>query len=37
MSSCALPAQVTGIGSPAVPIVGFVSGVLLLGEKARAL
>jgi drug/metabolite transporter (DMT)-like permease len=31
-----LPAQVTGISSLAVPIVGFVSGVLLLGEKPRA-
>lgn len=29
----ALPAQVTGISSLAVPIVGFVSGMLLLGEK----
>jgi drug/metabolite transporter (DMT)-like permease len=31
----ALPAQVTGISSLAVPIVGFVSGVLLLSEKPR--
>ena len=30
-----LPAQVTGISSLAVPIVGFVSGMLLLGEKPR--
>ena len=29
----ALPAQVTGISSLAVPIVGFASGMLLLGEK----
>jgi drug/metabolite transporter (DMT)-like permease len=31
----ALPAQVTGISSLAVPIVGFGSGMLLLGEKPR--
>ncbi len=31
----ALPAQVTGISSLAVPIVGFVSGMLLLGESPR--
>ncbi len=31
----ALPAQVTGISSLAVPIVGFGSGVFLLGEKPR--
>jgi len=31
----ALPAQVTGISSLAVPIVGFASGMLLLGEKPR--
>jgi drug/metabolite transporter (DMT)-like permease len=30
-----LPAQVTGISSLAVPMVGFVSGMLLLGEKPR--
>ncbi len=30
-----LPAQVTGISSLAVPVVGFVSGVLLLGERPR--
>ncbi len=29
----ALPAQVTGISSLAVPIVGFASGMLVLGEK----
>ena len=32
----ALPAQVTGISSLAVPIVGFASGMLVLGEKPRA-
>ncbi len=31
----ALPAQVTGISSLAVPIVGFGSGMLLLGERPR--
>ena len=31
----ALPAQVTGISSLAVPVVGFGSGMLLLGEKPR--
>lgn len=31
----ALPAQVSGISSLAVPIVGFVSGMLMLGEKPR--
>jgi drug/metabolite transporter (DMT)-like permease len=31
----ALPAQVAGISSLAVPIVGFVSGMLLLGETPR--
>jgi drug/metabolite transporter (DMT)-like permease len=31
----ALPAQVTGISSLAVPIVGFASGMLVLGEKPR--
>lgn len=31
----ALPTQVTGISSLAVPIVGFASGMLLLGEKPR--
>lgn len=30
-----LPAQVTGISSLAVPIVGFVGGVLILGEVPR--
>jgi drug/metabolite transporter (DMT)-like permease len=30
-----LPAQVTGISSLAVPVVGFVSGMLLLAEKPR--
>ncbi len=30
-----LPAQVTGISSLAVPVAGFVSGMLLLGEKPR--
>jgi drug/metabolite transporter (DMT)-like permease len=30
-----LPAQVTGISSLAVPIVGFVSGMVLLGETPR--
>ncbi len=30
-----LPAQVSGISSLAVPLVGFVSGVLLLGERPR--
>jgi drug/metabolite transporter (DMT)-like permease len=30
-----LPAQVTGISSLAVPIVGFISGVLVLGEVPR--
>jgi drug/metabolite transporter (DMT)-like permease len=30
-----LPAQVSGISSLAVPLVGFVSGVLLLGEQPR--
>lgn len=30
-----LPAQVTGISSLAVPVVGFVSGMLLLGERPR--
>jgi drug/metabolite transporter (DMT)-like permease len=32
----ALPAQVTGISSLAVPIVGFASGMILLGEQPRA-
>jgi drug/metabolite transporter (DMT)-like permease len=32
----ALPAQVTGISSLLVPIVGFVSGMLLLSEKPHA-
>ncbi len=31
----ALPAQITGISSLAVPIVGFASGMLLLGERPR--
>ncbi|TAG81921.1 MAG: DMT family transporter [Burkholderiales bacterium] len=31
-----LPAQVTGISSLAVPVVGFVSGMLILGERPRA-
>jgi drug/metabolite transporter (DMT)-like permease len=31
----ALPAQVTGISSLLVPIVGFISGMLLLGEAPR--
>jgi drug/metabolite transporter (DMT)-like permease len=31
----ALPAQVTGISSLAVPIVGFASGMLVLGETPR--
>jgi drug/metabolite transporter (DMT)-like permease len=31
-----LPAQVTGISSLAVPVVGFVSGMLILGEQPRA-
>ncbi len=31
----ALPAQVTGISSLAVPMVGFASGMLLLGERPR--
>lgn len=30
-----LPAQVTGISSLAVPVVGFVSGMLILGERPR--
>jgi drug/metabolite transporter (DMT)-like permease len=30
-----LPAQVTGISSLAVPVVGFISGILLLGEMPR--
>lgn len=32
----ALPAQVTGISSLAVPMVGLISAMLLLGEKPRA-
>jgi threonine/homoserine efflux transporter RhtA len=32
----ALPAQVSGISSLLVPIVGFVSGMLLLSEKPHA-
>jgi drug/metabolite transporter (DMT)-like permease len=31
----ALPAQVTGISSLLVPIVGFISGMLILGEQPR--
>jgi len=31
----ALPTQVSGISSLAVPIVGFVSGMLILGERPR--
>jgi drug/metabolite transporter (DMT)-like permease len=31
-----LPAQVTGISSLAVPVSGFVSGMLILGEQPRA-
>jgi drug/metabolite transporter (DMT)-like permease len=30
-----LPAQVTGISSLAVPVIGFVSGMLILGEQPR--
>jgi drug/metabolite transporter (DMT)-like permease len=31
----ALPAQVTGISSLAVPVVGFLGGILILGEQPR--